>query len=70
MIYFTKYAEQKFELLNAHKVYIRKEEVERVVASPEKSGRIGTLVTAEAGTIKVVYQKEPNLKKIITFYPV
>ncbi len=70
MIYFSKYAEQKFELLNAHKVYIRKEEVERVVSSPEKLGKIGTLVTAQADNIKVVYQKESNLIKVITFYPV
>ncbi len=70
MIYFSKYAEQKFELLNAHKVYIRKEEIERVIISPEKLGKIGALVTAQADNIKVIYQKESNLIKVITFYPV
>ncbi len=70
MIYFTKYAEQKFDILNAHKVYIRKEEVEATLLSPSKSGRISKLFSAQSKNIKVIYQKEGSLKKVITFYPV
>jgi DNA-directed RNA polymerase subunit F len=70
MIYFTKYAEQKFDILNAHKVYIRKEEIESILKAPEKSGKISKLFTAQSADIKVVYQKEGSIKKVITFYPI
>lgn len=70
MLYFTKYSEKKFDILNAHKVYLRKEEVELAVKIPDKKGKIGNLLTAERNGVKVVYQKEEELKKIITFYPI
>jgi hypothetical protein len=70
MIYFTKYAEQKFDFLNAHKVYIRKEAVERALLLPEKRGKVGEFLSAEREGVKVIYQTEAKLQKIITFYPV
>lgn len=70
MIYFTSYAEEKFNILNNHKVYIRKEEIELTLATPDKRGKIGNLLTVQKNNIKVIYQKESNLKKIITFYPI
>lgn len=70
MIYFTKYAEGKFDLLNAHKVYIRKEAIERALLMPEKRGKIGNLLSAEREGVKVIYQTEAKLQKVITFYPV
>lgn len=70
MIYFTAYAEKKFNLLNNHKVYIRKEEVELALATPDKRGKIGSLLTCERNNLKVVYQREAGIQKIITFYPV
>jgi len=70
MIYFTSYAEEKFNILNNHKVYIRKEEVELALTTPDKRGKIGSLLTAQKNNLKVIYQKDNELKKIITFYPV
>jgi len=70
MIYFTKYAEEKFTILNNHKVYFRKEQIESALNLPDKKGKIGKLFTAEQKHIKVIYQKEGDLKKVITFYPI
>lgn len=70
MIYFTSYAEQKFSLLNAHGVFIRKEQVTDAMAAPEKRGKIGKHLTAEKNGVKVVYAKEGEIKKVITFYPI
>lgn len=69
MIYFTNYAEKKFEILNNHKIYFRKEAIEEAVNNPEIKSKIGKLSTAQKGNIKVIYKIENNLKKIITFYP-
>lgn len=69
MIYFTAYANQKFNLLNNHGVFIRKEQVEMSLISPQIKGKIGKYLTAEKNGVKVVYEKEGKLKKIITFYP-
>ena len=70
MIYFTKYAEEKFDILNAHKVFIRKEEVERTIDAPDTLSKMNGLFAAQRSKIKVIYQKESNIKKVITFYPV
>lgn len=70
MVYFSAYANQKFGILNNHGVYIRKEQVESAVQSPDKRGKIGRYLTSEKDGVKVVYQKESGVKKIITFYPI
>lgn len=70
MIYFTKYAEQKFELLNKHKVYFIKEQIEDVVTPPNQVIKKHKYFFAEKDGIKVVYKKEGEVIKIITFYPV
>jgi hypothetical protein len=71
MIYFTKYADQKFDILNKHKVYFTREQIEDVVVLPDKTGRKkgGYLVAAKDG-VKVIYKKEGAVLKIITFYPI
>lgn len=69
MIYFTAYANQKFSILNKHGVFIRKEQVETALDIPDKRGKIGRYLTSEKDGVKVVYQKESGVKKIITFYP-
>lgn len=69
MNYFTSYANQKFTLLNEHGVFIRKEQVEIALNSPDHRGKIGSYLTAEKDGVKVVYQKNSGVKKIITFYP-
>jgi hypothetical protein len=70
MLYFTKYAEQKFDILNKHKVFFTREQIEDAVNCPEKIGKKGKLLTAQKNEIKVVYKKEAEIIKIITFYPV
>ncbi|MBU4600479.1 hypothetical protein KKE88_00355 [Patescibacteria group bacterium] len=70
MIYFTKYAEQKFDILNKHKVYFTKEQIEDVVKLPDKISKKGKYIAARKDDIKAVYQKENGVMRIITFYPV
>jgi hypothetical protein len=70
MIYFTKYANDKFDILNKHKVYFRKEEIEEVVAAPDKVSKKNNYFYARKEGIKVIYRKEDGAIKIITFFPV
>ncbi|MBU4347027.1 hypothetical protein KKF23_00530, partial [Patescibacteria group bacterium] len=70
MIYFTKYAEQKFDILNKHKVYFTREQIEDAVKSPDKNGKKNKYLTARKDEVKVIYRKEDGVIKIITFYPV
>ncbi|MDO8668472.1 MAG: hypothetical protein Q7K35_05300 [bacterium] len=70
MLYFTKYAENKFEILNKHKVFFTREQVEDAVAAPEKQSKKGKLLTAQKEGMKVIYKKDGDILKIITFFPV
>ncbi len=70
MIYFTKYAEQKFDILNKHKVYFTKEQIEDCLKLPDKTSKKGKYLTALKDEIKVIYQKEDGMIKVITFYPI
>ena len=70
MLYFTKYANEKFDILNKHKVYFTREQIEDAVNAPDKTGKKGKLLTAQKEDIKVIYRKEENILKIITFFPV
>jgi len=69
MIYYTKYAEEKFEILNKHKVFFTREQVEDAIATPEKSKRKGKYFTFQKDKLKVISQKDGEMIKIITFYP-
>ena len=70
MFYFTKYAEQKFDILNRHKVFFTREQIEDAVAAPEKPGRKGKFITAQKEGVKVIYKKDGDMLKIMTFFPV
>lgn len=70
MIYFTKYAENKFDILNKHKVYFTREQVEDTIKSPDKTGKKGKYLFARKDEIKVIYQKDGEMIRVITFYPV
>jgi hypothetical protein len=70
MIYFTKYAERKFEILNKHKVYFTREQIEDAVNVPDKTSRKSHYQVAHKENIGVVYTKEQGAIKIITFYPI
>jgi hypothetical protein len=70
MIYFTNYANQKFDILNNHKVYFTREDVEGCLTVPEKSGKKGKYFWAQKEKIKVLYRKEGDIIKVYTFYPI
>lgn len=69
MLSFASYAQQKFDLLNQHKVYIRQEQIEEVVALPDSLKKKGKFYFAKKDNIGVVYQVESEIKRVITFYP-
>ena len=70
MIYFTSYANQKFEILNKHKVFFRKEEIEDVIKNPDKTTKKGNYLSVRKDGIKVVYDKREGVARVITFYPI
>jgi hypothetical protein len=69
MLHFTKYAEQKFDILNKHGVYFRKEQILDCVNLPDKTAKKGKYIIYQKENIKTVCQKQDELMKIITFYP-
>jgi len=69
MLYFTKYAEQKFDILNKHKVFFTKEQLEDVINLPDTTKKKGKNYFTRKDGIGVVYTKEGEIFKIITFYP-
>ena len=75
IIYFTKYAEDKFGILASHGCVIERARVEEAVKAPDAVDESKVpLFTArkdfdEKRLLKVVYKKEAGAAKIITFYP-
>ena len=70
MPYFTKYAENKFEILNKHKVFFTREQIEDILKLPDKSGRKSGFYFAQKENIKVIYKKDGEMIKVVTFYPI
>ncbi len=70
MIHFTKYAEEKFDILHKYKVYLTREQIEEAVTVPEQIKKKGNYLAAKKDGIKVVYRKDHGIIKIITFFPV
>jgi len=70
MIHFTKYAENKFEVLNKHQVYFTREQIEDTVAAPDKITKKGGYLAARKEGVKVVYKKQGDIIRVVTFYPV
>jgi len=70
MPYFTKYAENKFDILNKHKIFFTREQIEDTVSAPDRAGKKGKLITAQKENIKVIYKKDGDILKIITFFPI
>jgi hypothetical protein len=70
MIIFSTFAEQKFEILNRHKVFVTREDVIDAVSTPDKTNRKGRCFAAYKDGLGVIYKKESEAIKIITFYPV
>ena len=70
MIYFTKYAERKFDILNKYGVFFTREQIEDTINNADKINKKGNYSAARKDKIKVVFQKKANIIKIITFYPI
>ncbi|MFC1678189.1 hypothetical protein ACFLZ9_00450 [Patescibacteria group bacterium] len=70
MVYFTKYAEEKFDILNKYKVYFTREQIEDTIRLPDQVKKKGNYLAARKDEIKVVYKKEEDTIRIATFYPV
>jgi len=67
MIYFTSYAQKKFELLNDYKVFITKEQVLDTLNLPDKTTMKGKYLFSYRDGLAVVSKKGGE---IVTFYPV
>ena len=70
MVHFTQYANEKFDILNKHKVFYTREQIEEVLNIPEKIDKKGKYKTAEKDEIKVIYEKNNDIIRVITFYPI
>lgn len=70
MLYFTKYADQKFEILNRHKVYFTREQIEEAVKLPDSNGRRGRYFWVEKDGLRVILRREGEVEKVLTFFPV
>ena len=70
MIHFTRYAENKFEILNKHKIFFTREQIVDTVATPDKITKKGSYLAARKENIKVVYKKQGDIIKIVAFYPI
>jgi hypothetical protein len=68
-VYFTKYANDKFETLNKYKVFITKEQAEETMRLPKKIEKKGKYLYYRGEALTVIVKKEGNLHKVITFYP-
>ena len=75
MIYFTKHAKEKFDILRRHNFFISKEQVIKTITDYEKidDSRLPLLIAQRkfdnTHVLRVVYKKEGDLIKVITFYP-
>ncbi len=74
-INFSKHAELKFADLEGQVYQISRKQVDNALNMPEKiiAGEIGRLIgqrsIAETHMIRVIYEKEEDSIKVITFYP-
>jgi len=75
MIYFTKHAKEKFEILQKHQFSVSKEKVIETIKNPEiiDHSRLPLLIAQrefdKTHVLRVVYKQEEGLIKVITFYP-
>ena len=68
-IYFTKYSNDKFEILNKYKVFITKEQVEEALRLPDAAVKKSKYFYYRRDGLTVVVKKEGRTSKIVTFYP-
>ena len=75
VVYFTKYANDKFDILKRHGFVVSKSQVEDALKNPDAIDESrAPLYFAQKSldkkrVLKVVYKKEAGAIKVITFYP-
>lgn len=75
MVIFTKHALEKFKVLRNHKFSVLKKKVVEAVTKPDLVDHsrspllIGQISVDRTHVLRVVYKKENDAIKIITFYP-
>lgn len=75
MIFFTKHAQNKFDILKKHNFPISEEQVLTAVDAPDliDFSRLPLFIAQikidNEHVLRVVYKKERGIIKIITFYP-
>ena len=75
MLHFTKYANDKFDILKRHGFVVSSDQAEDALKNPDAVDESrAPLYFAqknidEKRVLKVVYKKESGMVKIITFYP-
>jgi hypothetical protein len=75
MIYFTKHASEKFDILGKHKITISEEFVIQTIENPEviDYSRLPLKIAQRAfdkyRVLRVVYKEHDNIKTVVTFYP-
>lgn len=75
MIVFTKHALAKFAILKTHKFLVTKSQVIKTLKNPDlvDKSRLPLLIAQKkidkSHVLRVVYKKEMNGIKVITFYP-
>ena len=76
IIHYTKYAEEKFYILQKHGRQILKEDITAIVKIPENAHEkrgywyVDGALPPEDECWEVVYKKEEGVLRIITFYPI
>ena len=75
MVIFTKHALEKFKVLRNHRFSVLKKKVLEAVTKPDLIDHsrspllIGQISVDRTHVLRVVYKKENDTIKIITFYP-
>jgi len=76
IIHYTKYAEEKFFILQEHNCQILKEDINAIIKLPDTTDKRKDYIIA-SGTLRphdevweVIYKKQDSVISVITFYPV
>ena len=75
MIYFTKHAEEKFDILKRHSIMVSRQDVIKTLENPELIDnsrsplKIAQSYFDNRRVLRVVYREENGDKIVITFYP-
>lgn len=69
MLRFSRYAENKFEILNKLSCYVTREQVEDVYHNPDKCRKQGRYFRFQKDKLAVLIKKRGDISTVITFFP-